>query len=178
MGSRGGDGLWFGQLPRASVSPSDEKCLRQGWEALADVPCGREGGLRGRPPVSPSPTHSASIQAEALHLLQVPREGDERHRGQRVQRGVGVAHHPAGRSEQAAAPGAGRGVAALLGHPPMPRASLKPHHPLLPPASPRGSPHHPLRHPPYHHVGAHPLAGTVPSALQSVTGLAGCPLGR
>lgn len=45
----------------------------------------------------------------------------------------------------------------------VPWASPEPHHPLLP-HSPRGGPHHPLRHPAHHHVGAHPLAGTVPSA--------------
>lgn len=46
---------------------------------------------------------------------------------------------------------------------PVPWASPEPHHPLLP-RSPRGSPHHPLRHPAHHHIGAHPLAGTVPCA--------------
>lgn len=45
-----------------------------------------------------------------------------------------------------------------------PWASPEPHRPLLP-HSPRGGSHHPLHHPPHHHVGAHPLAGTVPSAL-------------
>lgn len=45
MGSRANHGLCFGWLPHASVSPSDEKCWHQGWEALANVPCGKEGGL-------------------------------------------------------------------------------------------------------------------------------------
>lgn len=46
------------------------------------------------------------------------------------------------------------------------------------PRSPGGSPHHPLRHPAHHHIGAHPLAGTVPAALQGVVGPATRPLGR
>lgn len=44
------------------------------------------------------PTAVLPTQAQALHFLQVPSEGHQRHWGQRVQRGVGVADHPAGRS--------------------------------------------------------------------------------
>lgn len=103
----------------------------KGWEALC--PVGRkEGGSWGHPLAS-SP-RSAPMQVEALHLLQVPCEGDERHWGQRIQRGVGVAHHLAGGSARAAAPGAEPGGVPQPGHPPVPRASPQPHCPLLPTA--------------------------------------------
>lgn len=46
--------------------------------------------------------YNLPLQAQAVHVLQVPREGDQRHRRQRVQRGVGAPDHPAGRSAPSA----------------------------------------------------------------------------
>lgn len=37
-------------------------------------------------------------QTQTLYIVQVPSEGNQRHRGQRVQRGIRVSDHPAGRS--------------------------------------------------------------------------------
>ena len=56
-------------------------------------------GTKGTPPRSFIPI---LLQAQALHVLPVPREGNQRHRRQRVQRGVRAPDHPASRSAPSA----------------------------------------------------------------------------
>lgn len=121
------DGRCFGYPPRASVFPIQWEEVAPGlWcPLLRPRFCRRD--LWGCPPCLTVPV----LQAEALHLLQVPREGDERHRGQRVQRGVGVAHHPAGGSVPR---GAGDGALGISGASPPASTPQPPRRP--PPSSP------------------------------------------
>lgn len=139
-------GAALGTRPVPRFSPSDGKKLHLGCGVPCCVPASAGGICGAAPPASLSP--SCRLKPFTSYKFRVKATND-----------IGDSEY----SEESESLTTLQAGPCPEGPGTVPWASPEPHHPLLP-RSPRGGPHHPLRHPTHHHIGAHPLAGTVPSA--------------